>query len=178
MSGKGMSAAAMPGARGGGGMAGSQRIRRHWHATQRDRGREGDESFFVKRVILLLSLWFKQKFVCDCTDNARSLPTVARHRDTFACQTLMRFALIRPWGLVSNFAQSAPRQRPLIAMKSRSFDSGAMLGALLFYVDRQMRSWRRRIFGKRGDSRGRPLVKDNASVAFGESRLLVRVDIW
>ena len=49
------------------GMAGSQRIRRHWHATQRDRGREGDESLFVKHVILLC---FKQKFVCDCTGNA------------------------------------------------------------------------------------------------------------
>jgi hypothetical protein len=48
-------------------MAGSQRICRHWHATQRDRSREGDESFFVKHVILLC---FKQKFVCDCTDNA------------------------------------------------------------------------------------------------------------
>jgi hypothetical protein len=47
-------------------MAGSQRIRRHRHATQRDRGREGDESFFVKHVILLC---FKQKFVCDCTGN-------------------------------------------------------------------------------------------------------------
>jgi hypothetical protein len=35
-------------------MAGSERIGRHWHATQRDRGREGDESFFVKHVILLL----------------------------------------------------------------------------------------------------------------------------
>jgi len=97
-SGKGLSAAAaMPGrdlsaattmtAR----MAGSQRIRRHWHATQRDRGREGDESFFVKHVILLC---FKQKFVCDCTDNARSRPRVARQRDTFACQAAMRFALI------------------------------------------------------------------------------------
>jgi hypothetical protein len=55
MSGKGCSAAAMTAAtmttaR----VAGSQRIRRHWHATQRDRGREGDESFFVKHVILLL----------------------------------------------------------------------------------------------------------------------------
>jgi hypothetical protein len=29
-------------------MAGSQRIRRHWHATQRNRGRESDESFFVQ----------------------------------------------------------------------------------------------------------------------------------
>jgi hypothetical protein len=72
-------------------MAGSQRIRRHWYATQRDRGREGDESFFVKHVILLC---FKQKFVCDCTDNARSRPRVARQRDTFACQAAMRFALI------------------------------------------------------------------------------------
>jgi len=80
----------MPGAR----MAGSQRIRRHWHATQRDCGREGDESFFVKHVILLLSLWFKQKFVCDCKDNAGSPPKVARHKDTFACQIVMRFALI------------------------------------------------------------------------------------
>ena len=92
MSGKGLSAATMTAAR----MAGSQRIRRHWHATQRDRGREGDESFFVKHVILLL--WLKQKFVCDCTDNARSLQRVARQRDTFACQTAMRVALIaRDW---------------------------------------------------------------------------------
>jgi len=58
-------------------MAGSQRICRHWHATQRDRSREGDESFFVKHVILLC---FKQKFVCDCTDNARSRPRVARQK--------------------------------------------------------------------------------------------------
>jgi hypothetical protein len=49
MSGKGLSAAAMTTW-----MAGSQRIRRHWHATQRNRGRESDESFFVKHVILLL----------------------------------------------------------------------------------------------------------------------------
>jgi hypothetical protein len=86
-SGKGVSAAAAMTAW----MAGSQRIRRHWHATQRDRGREGDESFFVKHVILLR---FKQKFVCDCTDNARSRPRVARQRDTFACQAATRFALI------------------------------------------------------------------------------------
>src|SRR5580693_7361575 len=50
MSGKGCSAATMTAAR----MARSQRIGRHWHATQRDRGREGDESFSVKHVILLL----------------------------------------------------------------------------------------------------------------------------
>jgi hypothetical protein len=49
MSGKGLSAAAMTTW-----MAGSQRIRRHWHATQRNRGRESDESFFVKHVSLLL----------------------------------------------------------------------------------------------------------------------------
>jgi hypothetical protein len=36
-------------------MAGSQRIRRHRHATERDRGRESDEGFFVKHVILLCS---------------------------------------------------------------------------------------------------------------------------
>jgi hypothetical protein len=97
-SGKGLSAAAaMPGGDLSAAttmtawMAGSQRIRRHWHATQRDRGREGDESFFVKHVILLC---FKQKFVCDCTDNARSRPRVARQRNTFACQAAMRFALI------------------------------------------------------------------------------------
>lgn len=71
--------------------AGSQRIRRHWHATQRDCGREGDESFLVKHVILLC---FKQKYVCDCTDNARSRPRVARQRHTFACQAAMRFASI------------------------------------------------------------------------------------
>jgi hypothetical protein len=35
-------------------MAGSQRTRRHGHATQRDRSREGDQSFFVKHVILLV----------------------------------------------------------------------------------------------------------------------------
>jgi hypothetical protein len=72
-SGKGLSAAAMAG-RGLSAatmttilMAGSQRIRRHWHATQRDRGCESDKSFSLKHVILLC---FKQKFVCDCTDNA------------------------------------------------------------------------------------------------------------
>jgi hypothetical protein len=84
VSGKGLSAAAMTVIL----MAGSERIRRHRHATQRDRGREGDQSFFVKHVILLL--WLKQKFVCDCTDNAPSPPRVARQRDTFACQTAMR----------------------------------------------------------------------------------------
>jgi hypothetical protein len=73
-------------------MAGSQRIRRHWHATQRDRGCESDESFFVKHVILLL--WFKQKFVCEYIDNAGSPPKVARHEDTFACEIATRFALI------------------------------------------------------------------------------------
>jgi hypothetical protein len=51
MSGKGCSAATvttatMTAAR----VAGSQRIRRHRHATQRDRGREGDESLFVQHV--------------------------------------------------------------------------------------------------------------------------------
>jgi hypothetical protein len=92
MPGKGLSAATMTAIL----MAGSQRIRRHRHTTQRDRSREGDQSFFVKHVILLLSL--KQKFVCDCTDNARSPPRVARQRDTFACQTRMSFALIaRAW---------------------------------------------------------------------------------
>jgi hypothetical protein len=65
MSGKGLSAATMTVIL----MAGSQRTRRHRHATQRDRGRESDQSFFVKHAILLC---FKQKFVCDCTDNARS----------------------------------------------------------------------------------------------------------
>jgi hypothetical protein len=58
MSGKGLSAAAMTIIL----MAGSEHIRRHRDATQRNRGREGDESFFVKHVILLC---FKQKFVCD-----------------------------------------------------------------------------------------------------------------
>jgi hypothetical protein len=72
-------------------MAGSERIRRHRHATQRDRGREGDQSFFVKHVILLC---FKQKFVCDWTDNVPSRPRVARQRDTFACEPAVRFALI------------------------------------------------------------------------------------
>jgi hypothetical protein len=86
-SGRGLSAATMPTIL----MAGSQRIRRHWHATERDRGGESDESFFVKHVILLC---FKQNFVCDCTGNAGSSPKVARHRDTFACQSAMRFALI------------------------------------------------------------------------------------
>jgi len=55
MSGKGLSAATMTTIL----MAGSQRTRRHRHATQRDRGRESDESFFVKHVILLC---FKQNF--------------------------------------------------------------------------------------------------------------------
>jgi hypothetical protein len=63
MAGQGLSAATMTIIL----MAGSQRIRRHWHATQRDRGCESDEGFFVKHVILLC---FKQKFVCDCTGNA------------------------------------------------------------------------------------------------------------
>jgi hypothetical protein len=87
MSGKGLSAATMTTIL----MAGSQRIRRHWHATQRDRGCESDKSFFVKHVILLC---FKQKFVCDCTDNTGSPLRVARHRDTFACETAMCFALV------------------------------------------------------------------------------------
>jgi hypothetical protein len=60
MSGKGLSAATMTAAR----MAGSQRIRRHWHATQRDRGRESDESFFVKHVILLLCVVMVQTKIC------------------------------------------------------------------------------------------------------------------
>jgi hypothetical protein len=72
-------------------MAGSQRIRCHRYATQRDCGCESDESFFVKHVILLC---FKQKSVCDCNDNAGPPPKVAGHKDTFACQTAMRFALI------------------------------------------------------------------------------------
>ena len=54
MPGKGLSATAMTAIL----MAGGQRIRRHWHATQRDRGCESDQSFFVKHVILLL--WFKR----------------------------------------------------------------------------------------------------------------------
>jgi hypothetical protein len=58
MSGKGLSAATMTTIL----MVGSQRICRHWHATQRDRSREGDQSFLVNHVILLC---FKQKFVCD-----------------------------------------------------------------------------------------------------------------
>jgi hypothetical protein len=49
MSGKGLSAATMTIIL----MAGGQRIRCHWHATQRDRGCESDQSFFVKHVILL-----------------------------------------------------------------------------------------------------------------------------
>ena len=56
-------------------MACSQRIRRHRHATQRDRGCESDKSFFVKHVILLC---FKRKFVCDCNGNAGSPLKVAR----------------------------------------------------------------------------------------------------
>jgi hypothetical protein len=97
-SGKGLSAAAaMPGKSLSAAtmtiilMACSQRIRRHRHATQRDRGCESDKSFFVKHVILLC---FKQKSVCDCNGNAGSPPKVARHKDTFACQAAMRFALI------------------------------------------------------------------------------------
>jgi hypothetical protein len=94
---RGLSAAAMPGKGLSAAtvttilMAGSQRIRRHWHATQRGRGYESDESFFVKHVILLC---FKQKFVCDCTENAGSPLKVARHEDTFACEAAMRFALV------------------------------------------------------------------------------------
>ena len=62
MSGKGLSAATMTIIL----MAGSQRIRRHRHATQRDRGCESDQSFFVKHVILLL--WFKRNlFVTAAT---------------------------------------------------------------------------------------------------------------
>jgi hypothetical protein len=70
MPGKGLSAATMTIIL----MAGSQRIRRHRHATQRDRGCESDKSFFVKHVILLC---FKQKFVCDCNDNTGSPLKVA-----------------------------------------------------------------------------------------------------
>jgi hypothetical protein len=55
MPGKGLSAATMTTIL----MAGSQRIRRHRHATQCDRGCESDQSFFVKHVIL--PLWLKQK---------------------------------------------------------------------------------------------------------------------
>jgi hypothetical protein len=72
-------------------MAGSRRIRRHWHATQRDRSREGDESLFVQHVSLLC---FKQKFVCDCSDNARSRLGLQGIKDTFACETAMRFTLV------------------------------------------------------------------------------------
>jgi hypothetical protein len=118
MSGKGLSAT-MTAAR----MAGSQRIRRHWHATDCDCGRKSDKGFFVKHVILL---WFKQKFVCDCqkfvcdcNDNVRSPPRVARQRDTFACQATMRFALIaHAWFscpcLVSNSAQTQRGHRLVI----------------------------------------------------------------
>jgi hypothetical protein len=67
MPGKGLSAATMTIIL----MACSERIRRHWHATQRDRGCESDKSFFVKHVILLC---FKQKFVCDCADNVPLRP--------------------------------------------------------------------------------------------------------
>ena len=42
-------------------MAGRQRIRRHWHATERDRGSESDECS-MKHLILLI--WFKQKICC------------------------------------------------------------------------------------------------------------------
>jgi hypothetical protein len=45
-------------------MAGSRRIRRHWHATQRDRSREGDESLFVQHVSLLC---FKQNLFVTAT---------------------------------------------------------------------------------------------------------------
>jgi hypothetical protein len=124
MSGKGLSAATMTAAR----MAGSQRIRRHWHATQRDRGRESDESFFVNHVILLLWLWFKQKSVCDYKDNAGSPLKVARHKDTFACQIATRFALIaRVWFgcpclaklpyLVSNSAQTQRGHRTIFMIR-------------------------------------------------------------
>jgi len=87
MPGEGLSAATMTTIL----MAGSQRIRRHWHATDGDRSRESDESFFVKHVILLC---FKQKFVCDWNANTGSPPKVARHKDTFACRIATRFALI------------------------------------------------------------------------------------
>jgi hypothetical protein len=46
MSGRSLSAATMTAIL----MAGSQRIRRYWRATERDCGRESDESFFVKHV--------------------------------------------------------------------------------------------------------------------------------
>jgi hypothetical protein len=71
MSGRGLSATTMTAIL----MAGSQRIRRYWHATERDRGGESDESFFVKHVILLC---FKQKFVCDCNGNVGAPSKVAR----------------------------------------------------------------------------------------------------
>jgi hypothetical protein len=72
-------------------MAGSQRIRRDRHATQRDRGCESDQSFFVKHVILLL--WFKE-LIREYAGNAGSPQRVARQTDTFACLTTMRVALI------------------------------------------------------------------------------------
>jgi hypothetical protein len=87
MPGEGLSAATMTTIL----MAGSQRIRRHWHATDGDRSRESDESFFVKHVILLC---FKQKFVCDWNANTGPPLKVARHKDTFACRIATRFALI------------------------------------------------------------------------------------
>jgi hypothetical protein len=42
-------------------MAGSERIRRHWHASERGRDRESQECF-MKQVSLLLNL--KQKVLC------------------------------------------------------------------------------------------------------------------
>ncbi|MGA8499532.1 MAG: hypothetical protein WB764_28895 [Xanthobacteraceae bacterium] len=72
-------------------MAGSQRIRRHWHATQRDRRCESDESFFVKHVILLCS---KQKAVCDCTDNVDRRQGLQGKGTHLRVRRAMRFALI------------------------------------------------------------------------------------
>jgi hypothetical protein len=77
-----MSAAAMTTAAMTTWMAGSQRIRRRWHATEGDRSSESDECF-MKHLILLL--WLKQKSVCDCDGNAGLPPRVASRADTFAC---------------------------------------------------------------------------------------------
>src|SRR5580704_11846503 len=70
---------------------------------------------------------------------------------------------------LSNFAQSSPRQGPSIVAKVRLPDIGATVGAPVFY--RSPDSFvAGENSGKRGDRRGRPLVKGNASVAFSESR--------
>ena len=86
-SGRGLSAATMTTIL----MAGSQRVRRHWHATQRDRRCESDESFFVKHVILLCS---KQKAVCDCTDNVDRRQGLQGKGTHLRVRRAMRFALI------------------------------------------------------------------------------------